>query len=139
MSFEAIPNLLADMLQEQKNTTEAITKLMETLAGLRTKFDGAAKAAKTVIATAAAPTADVPAATTLPIEAPAAAPAAAQASTAQLDYKADIAPTFAKLLSAKGAPAVVAVLSTFGVKKGIELAPAQLPAALASALAALDA
>lgn len=139
MSFEAIPTLLADMLQEQKNTTEAITKLMETLAGLRTKFDGAAKAAKTVVATAAAPIADAPAATALPIETPVAAPEPARATVAQLDYKADVAPTFAKLLSAKGAPAVVAVLSTFGVKKGIELAPAQLPAALACALSALDA
>ena len=138
-NFAVIPDLLADILAEQRATTEAITKLMETLAGLRTKFDGAAKAAKTVIATAAAPIADAPAATALPIEAPVAAPEPAQASTAQLDYKADVAPTFAKLLTAKGAPAVVAVLSTFGVKKGIELAPAQLPAALASALAALDA
>ena len=141
MSFDAIPDLLADVLQEQRNTNEVLTRLVEAIAGLRTK--GAAPRAETVVATANttvdalsvnAPSVDVAAAATqmLPTEPAPDLPTA-------LDYKADVAPTFAKLLSAKGAPAVVAVLTQFGVKKGAELAPEQLAEALAVATSALAA
>ena len=142
MSFEAIPDLLADVLQEQRNTNEVLTRLVEAIAGLRTKVastKSTAPRAEPVVAAAAnttvdAPSVDVAAAATqmLPTELTPDLPAV-------LDYKADVAPTFAKLLSAKGAPAVVAVLTQFGVKKGAELAPEQLAEALAVATSALAA
>ena len=37
MTFEAIPGLLADLLQEQRDTREAITSLAEAIAGIRAK------------------------------------------------------------------------------------------------------
>ena len=142
MSFEAIPDLLADVLQEQRNTNEVLTRLVEAIAGLRTKVastKSTAPRAEPVVAAAAnttvdAPSVDVSAAATqtLPTE-------PAPDLPTVLDYKADVAPTFAKLLSAKGAPAVVAVLTQFGVKKGAELAPEQLAEALAVATSALAA
>lgn len=144
MSFDTIPDLLADVLQEQRNTNEVLTRLVETLAGLRTKVDGAAKTAKAVISKASTPSTEASVATS---EAPAeSAPAAEQTSPASepapgipasLDYKVDVAPTFAKLLTAKGAPAVVALLAQFGVKKGVELAPEQLADALVAATSTL--
>ena len=140
MSFDAIPDLLADVLQEQRNTNEVLTRLVEAIAGLRTKVastKGATPRPEPVAAvdtTADAPSVDVsaPATQTLATE-------PAPDLPAVLDYKADVAPTFAKLLSAKGAPAVVAVLTQFGVKKGAELAPEQLADALAVATSALAA
>ena len=48
-SFATIPDLLAGLLAEQRATTEAITRLAATLAGLRTKADGATKTVKRVI------------------------------------------------------------------------------------------
>ena len=141
MSFEAIPDLLADVLQEQRNTNEVLTRLVEAIAGLRAKAastKSTAPRAETVVAaantTVDAPSVDVSAAATqtLPTE-------PAPDLPTVLDYKADVAPTFAKLLSAKGAPAVVAVLTQFGVKKGAELAPEQLAEALAVATSALAA
>ena len=141
MSFEAIPDLLADVLQEQRNTNEVLTRLVEAIAGLRAKAastKSTAPRAETVAAaantTVDAPTADVAAAATQPLPTE-----PAPDLPAVLDYKADVAPTFAKLLSAKGAPAVVAVLTQFGVKKGAELAPEQLAEALAVATSALAA
>ena len=137
MSFDAIPDLLADVLQEQRNTNEVLTRLVEAIAGLRAKVassKGAAPRTEPVIAAVDALTVDVavPATQTQATE-------PAPDLPAVLDYKADVAPTFAKLLSAKGAPAVVAVLTQFGVKKGAELAPEQLAEALAVATSALAA
>ena len=138
MSFDAIPHLLADVLQEQKNTNEVLTRLIETLAGLRTKAEGAVKTAKAGITKAATPSSETPTATPTTATAAVVAEAApAPGIPAPLDYKADVAPSFAKLLTAKGAPAVVAVLAKFGVQKGVELAPAQLADALAAATLAL--
>ena len=140
MSFEAIPDLLADVLQEQRNTNEVLTRLVEAIAGLRTKVastKGATPRPEPVaaaVATVDAPSVDVSAAATQPLPTE-----PAPDLPAVLDYKADVAPTFAKLLSAKGAPAVVAVLTQFGVKKGAELAPEQLAEALAVATSALAA
>ncbi len=137
-SFATIPDLLAGLLAEQRATTEAITRLAETFAGLRTKADSATK---TVIAKPTAALAEVPAEgaptiePTIPDSGPTTVPV--PATPPRLEYKADVAPTFAKLLTAKGAPAVVALLTTFGVKKGVELAPEQLPDALAAATLAL--
>lgn len=140
MSFDAIPDLLADMLQEQRNTNEVLIRLVETLAGLRTKVDGTARTAKAVIGKAAAPSTEAAVAAADETEAPAAVPAPSEPAPgipAPLDYKVDVAPTFAKLLTAKGAPAVVALLAQFGVKKGVELTPEQLADALAAATSAL--
>lgn len=143
MSFDAIPDLLADVLQEQRNTNEVLTRLVETLAGLRTKVDGAARTAKAMISKVAAPsTVTVATAEALAVASTAAeqiSPASEPAPSlpAALDYKVDVAPTFAKLLTAKGAPAVVALLARFGVKKGVELVPEQLADALAAATSAL--
>ena len=134
MSFEAIPDLLADVLQEQRNTNEVLTRLVEAIAGLRVKAGGTKSATAAPIPQPVVAPVDVaaPATQTLPTE-------PAPDLPAVLDYKADVAPTFAKLLSAKGAPAVVAVLTQFGVKKGAELAPEQLADALAVATSALAA
>jgi len=147
MSFDAIPDLLADVLQEQRNTNEVLTRLVETLAGLRSKVDGAARTAKAVISKAAAPSTEAETTGDAPAEAPAVTSTVAEPISpvfepalgipAPLDYKIDVAPTFAKLLTAKGAPAVVALLAQFGVKKGVELAPEQLADALAAATSAL--
>ena len=144
MSFEAIPDLLADVLQEQRNTNEVLTRLVEAIAGLRTKVastkgatprpEPVAAVDTTVDTTVDAPSVDVSAAATQPLPTE-----LAPDLPAVLYYKAAVAPTFAKLLSAKGAPAVVAVLTQFGVKKGAELAPEQLAEALAVATSALAA
>ena len=134
MSFDAIPDLLADVLQEQRNTNEVLTRLVEAIAGLRVKAANTKAATAAPISEPAVAPVDLaaPATQTLPAEPAPDLPAA-------LDYKADVAPTFAKLLSAKGAPAVVAVLTQFGVKKGVELTPGQLADALAAATSALAA
>ena len=146
MSFEAIPDLLADVLQEQRNTNEVLTRLVEAIAGLRTKVastKSTAPRAEPVVA-AANTTVNAPAVNAPSVDVAAAATQTLPTEPAPdlptvLDYKADVAPTFAKLLSAKGAPAVVAVLTQFGVKKGAELAPEQLAEALAVATSALAA
>ena len=147
MSFEAIPDLLADVLQEQRNTNEVLTRLVEAIAGLRTKVastKSTAPRAEPVVAAAANTTVNAPAVNAPSVDVAAAATQTLPTEPAPdlptvLDYKADVAPTFAKLLSAKGAPAVVAVLTQFGVKKGAELAPEQLAEALAVATSALAA
>ncbi|MCM8595153.1 hypothetical protein [Accumulibacter sp.] len=140
MSFDAIPDLLADVLQEQRNTNELLTRLVETLAGLHTKVGGAARTATAAISKAAAPEAEaqtVSTATHVPATALTETTTTEPPPSPTLDYKADVAPTFARLLTAKGAPAVVALLATFGVKKGVELVPEQLADALAAATSAL--
>ncbi len=136
-SFATIPDLLAGLLAEQRATTEAITRLAESFAGLRAKADGAPKTAKAVIAKSAATLAEPPAESAPAAEQTPLVSAPPAVIPARLEYKADVAPTFAKLLTAKGAPAVVALLAQFGVKKGVELTPEQLPEALAAATLAL--
>jgi len=143
MSFEAIPHLLADILQEQKNTNEAVIRLAEAIAGIRAKIEAptvAAKAAATkAIAKAATPAPETPPVVAPVADVPATAPAPTPTpeASAPLEYKKDVAPTLAKLLSAKGAPAIVELLSKFSVSKGVDLQAAQLPDALAAAQAAL--
>lgn len=79
-----------------------------------------------------------PAAAAAQKPAPAAAPSPAPvAAGVPRDYKKDVAPTMAKLLAAKGAPAVVALLATFGAKKGAELKPEQFDDVLTAANQAL--
>ena len=135
--FTTIPDLLAGLLAEQRATTAAITRLAETLVGLRAQVAGTSHTGQAVSAKSATAPAEARAesAATAEPTPPVAAPAVV--IPARLDYKADVAPTFAKLLTAQGAPAVVALLATFGVKKGVELTPEQLPEALAAATLAL--
>ncbi len=138
-SFATIPDLLAGLLAEQRATTEAITRLAETFAGLRTQVAATAKTVQAVVHPPAAAPAEAPADSAPAAEPTSPVSAPPSVIPAHLEYKADVAPTFAKLLTAKGAPAVVALLATFGVKKGVELAPEQLPDALAAATLALGA
>lgn len=132
MTFEAIPDLLADILQEQKNTNEVLTRLLEAFAGLRAPAAAAKAETKKAIAKAAEAIPDTAAA-----EVTATAPASPPAAPDPLEYKKDLGPTFAKLLTDKGPMVVVEVLSRFGVKKGCELPVEQLQPALAAAQAAL--
>jgi hypothetical protein len=129
-------DLIADLINEQKATTAAVTQLAESLAGIRTQ----AKAAKTetdkAIDKAKEPAAPAPCVAHA-VES-AKDEAATPGAHAPMDYKRDVAPTMAKLLADKGAPAVVALLSQFGVKKGAELPADKLAAALAAAKSALE-
>lgn len=82
---------------------------------------------------------------TKPAAAEASAPAAPAASTASssepatLDYDRDVKPLIIKLGSVKNRETVLAVLGTFGVSKGTELAAGQLADAKAALEAALGA
>lgn len=51
--LEAVPNLLADILAAQRDTTEAITKLTEAIAGVRTKVEAVKNETQQAIAKAA--------------------------------------------------------------------------------------
>lgn len=75
----------------------------------------------------------LPEAPTEPTAPAPATPAPAGDAPAVLTYTADVAPTMGRLLTEKGAGIVKELLATFGVKKGIELAPDQLAPALARA------
>lgn len=129
---EQMMNMMADLIQATAANGEAITRLAEALAGIRSKTVAAQAETEKVIAKAKTE----PAA---PANPPAAPPPAALPVQAALDYKADVAPTMAKLLATKGAPAVVALLATFGVKKGVDLPADKLADALAAATSALGA
>lgn len=137
MTFEAIPDLLANILAEQKNTNEVLTRLVEAIAAIKAPAAAAKAESKKAIAKAAEPTAETMSAAIA--EPPAASTAPTPAAPAALEYKKDVGPTFAKLLTDKGPTVVVDVLSRFGVKKGCELPVDQLIPALAAAQAALAA
>jgi len=125
MSFDAIPNLLADLIEEQKKTREAVIQLAEALAGVRAKAEKA-KAEKPAPAAAAEPPKTEPP----KVEKPAPAPAAAVT-----DY-APVGAAITAFAAANGREAAVAKLATFGVKSGKELKPDQYAAALAAFSAA---
>lgn len=132
MSFDAIPNLLADLIEEQKKTREAVIQLAEALAGVRAKAEKA-KAEKPAPAPAPAAIgreADAPKAEAPKAEKPAPAPAAAVT-----DY-APVGAAITAFAAANGREAAVAKLATFGVKSGKELKPDQYAAALAAFSAA---
>jgi hypothetical protein len=62
MSFEAIPDLLADILNEQRLTRDAVIQLAQAIAGVRATLPAAPVAAAPV---AAAPVAAAPVAAAL--------------------------------------------------------------------------
>jgi hypothetical protein len=131
-------DLFADLITEQRATTSAVTQLAEALAGIRSNVVAAKAETTKVIEKAAAPTpqkTETPA----PGESSTAAGAATPVVSAPMEYKRDVAPTMAKLLAAKGAPAVVELLATFGVKKGADLPADKLADALAAATTRLAA
>ncbi len=123
-------DLIADLITEQKATTSAVIQLAEALAGIRTQVTAAKVETTKAIDKAKEPVA--------PCVGHAVESAQAEAAT-PLDYKKDVAPTMAKLLATKGAPTVVALLATFGVKKGADLPTDKLGDALAAANQALGA
>ncbi len=132
-------DLFADLITEQRATTKAVTQLAEALAGIRSNVVAAKAETTKVIEKAAAPT---PQKTETPAntgEGTTVAVATTSAVSAPMEYKRDVAPTMAKLLAAKGAPAVVELLATFGVKKGADLPADKLADALATATTRLAA
>ena len=136
MTFETIPGLLADLLQEQRGTREAITSLAEAIAGIRAKTvassstavsDAAkAKPAPKLVAAPAttAPTAEVP------VPSAAAAPLAESASEPP-SYQ-TVANVVTQLSKLKGRNTALELLQTFGVNKLSEAKPDQYAAILAA-------
>jgi hypothetical protein len=132
-------DMQANILAAINSNTEAVTRLAEALAGIRSNVVAAKAETTKVIEKAAAPT---PQKTETPAhtgESSTAAGAATPVVSTPMEYKRDVAPTMAKLLAAKGAPAVVELLATFGVKKGADLPADKLADALAAATTQLAA
>ena len=140
MTFEAIPGLLADLLQEQRGTREAITSLAEAIAGIRAKTVAApipatTDAAKAKPAPKSAALVGAPA-TAAPIaEAP--VPSAAVVPTAESaseppSYQ-TVATVITQLSKLKTRNFAMELLQTFGVNKLPEAKPDQYAAILAAA------
>jgi len=127
MSFETIPDLLAEILDQQRKTTEAVVCLAEALAGIRAKAKADPKPAAAA-PTAPVPTQSAPAATTVESPSETTAPAVAVG---------DVNTAIIGLAKAKGRDAAVAVLQQFGVTKVPELKPAQYADVIAAAQKAL--
>lgn len=128
--------LLANILDAIERNTVATIAFGEALAGVRNQVTAAKVETTKAIEKAASQKTETPAdagekhqtvagATTPVVSAP-------------LEYKRDVAPTMARLLAAKGAPAVVSLLAGFGVKKGADLPADKLADALAAANLALE-
>ena len=125
MTFEAIPGLLADLLQEQRGTREAITGLAEAIAGIRAKSVDTLSTKPVAAQAAAAPTAEVP------VPSAAAAPLAESASEPP-SYQ-TVANVVTQLSKLKGRNTALELLQTFGVNKLSEAKPDQYAAILAAA------
>jgi hypothetical protein len=141
MSFEAIPNLLADLLHEQRLTRDAIITLAEAIAGARAKSAETVKAAKPEASeekpVAAAQSVKAPAptaqtATPETVESPSEPEQAAEVAVSVADLNAAII----GLAKSKGREAAVAVLTQFGAAKVPELKPSQYADVLAAVKAA---
>ena len=139
MTFEAIPGLLADLLQEQRGTREAITSLAEAIAGIRAKTVATpipsttdAVKAKPAPKSAAPVAAPVTAAPTAEVPAPSApvAPTAESASEPP-SYQA-VANAVTQLSKLKSRNTALELLQTFGVNKLSEAKPEQYAAILAA-------
>ncbi len=124
MTFEAIPGLLADLLQEQRGTREAITSLAEAIAGIRAKSVDTLSTKPVAAQSAAAPTAEVP------VPSAAAAPTAESASEPP-SYQ-TVANVVTQLSKLKGRNTALELLQTFGVNKLSEAKPDQYAAILAA-------
>ena len=139
MTFETIPGLLADLLQEQRGTREAITSLAEAIAGIRAKTVASSSTAVTDAAKAkpaakpagplAAPATPAPTAE-VPVPSAAAAPTAESASEPP-SYQ-TVATVITQLSKLKTRTFAMELLQTFGVNKLPEAKPDQYAAILAA-------
>ena len=140
MTFEAIPGLLADLLQEQRGTREAITSLAEAIAGIRAKTVAAPIPATTDAAKAkpaANPAGPLAAPATAAPTAEAPVPSAAVVPTAESaseppSYQ-SVATVITQLSKLKTRNFAMELLQTFGVNKLPEAKPDQYAAILAAA------
>ena len=140
MTFEAIPGLLADLLQEQRDTREAITSLAEAIAGIRAKTVAAPIPATTDAVKAKPapkPAAPVGAPATAAPTAEAPVPSAAVVQTAESaseppSYQ-TVATVITQLSKLKTRNFAMELLQTFGVNKLPEAKPDQYAAILAAA------
>ena len=140
MTFEAIPGLLADLLQEQRGTREAITSLAEAIAGIRAKTVATpipaptdavkAKPAPTSAAPVAAP---VTAAPTAEAPVPSAAVVQTAESASEPPSYQTVATVITQLSKLKTRNFAMELLQTFGVNKLPEAKPDQYAAILAAA------
>lgn len=135
MTFETIPDLLAELLHEQRRNTEAIVSLAEAIAGARAKAIETTKADKSK----AEPKADAPKAAAAAVSAEPQGQTAPAATTAESPSEptatiavADVNAAIIALAKAKGREAAVAVLGTFGVAKVPELKAEQYADVLAA-------
>ena len=126
----------SEIVQAINNLSAAVGLILAAKAEARPEAGAEKEVARVkpkLVAPTPAPAAE-PAAPAAPTEQPApATPAPASNAPAVLTYTADVAPTMGRLLTEKGAGLVKELLATFGVKKGVELAPDQLVPALARA------
>jgi len=140
MTFETIPDLLAELLAEQRRNTEAIIGLAEALAGIRAKAATTVKAAKEQAPEPEQTPAPKPAAAAP--TAPAPAPSAPAATTVVSPSEpaiavAEVNAAIIGLAKARGRDTAVAVLQQFGVVKVPELKPEQYADVIAAAQKAM--
>jgi len=112
MNFEAIPDLLADIIAEQRRTTEAVVGLAQALAGIRAKVEAERAAAP-------AQTAKVEKTTKAAVDTSVDTPA-----TAEVDYEAAKKAVLA-LIKSQGREAAVAVLASYNLKSLQDAKPEQ--------------
>ena len=125
MTFEAIPGLLADLLQEQRGTRKAITSLTEASAGIRAKSVDTLSTKPVATQTTAAPTAEAPA--------PSAAVVPTAESASEPPSYQSVATVITQLSKLKTRNFAMELLQTFGVNKLPEAKPDQYAAILAAA------
>jgi hypothetical protein len=115
MSFEAIPDLVAELLQEQRKTNDLLVALVNSFSRV----------------TAEKPVAEKPVAEKPVAEKPVAEKPVAEKPVADgIDYAKHVAPMIIAWAKAFGKPAALAKLEAFGVKSGSALTPDQYPAVI---------
>jgi hypothetical protein len=125
MSFETIPALLTDLVEEQRRTTAAVNALVDVLAGARRKFEEQAAVSPKPAAGAER---QAPAATTV-------APAASHSEVTREQVNSAVL----ALAKNKGRAAVLKVLGEFGADKVPSLDPAHYAAVFEAATKAAKA
>lgn len=113
MSYDDIPALMTQLVEEQRRTTEAVICLAETLAGIR------AKATQPAEAPAPKPQAAVP---TVESRAPSAAAAPTVESRSDVTRE-QVSAAVLKLVKVKGRDAALSILAAHGASKVPELDP----------------
>jgi hypothetical protein len=126
MSFETIPALLTDLVEEQRRITAAVNALVDVLAGARRKFEEQAAASPKVDAAGAERQA--PAATTV-------APAASPSEVTREQVNSAVL----ALAKNRGRAAVLKVLGEFGADKVPALDPQHYAAVFEAATKAAKA